>query len=227
MRLRPVRAVIFDMDGVILDSQGLASRAWARAVQSLGYQLPDELNLELLGRNIPDSDAILRDRLGAEFPVDAARRAARVVFAELTGANGVPLKPGVGPLLDFLDEKRLKKAVATSTPRETCVRHLTRSQLLQRFDEIVCGDEVPVGKPAPDIFLQAARLLWVDPASCVVLEDSFAGIRAAHAAGMIPIMVPDLKQPDDEIRAISPRVAPDLDGAQSVIADLLASTRDL
>jgi beta-phosphoglucomutase-like phosphatase (HAD superfamily) len=93
--------------------------------------------------------------------------------------------------------------------------------LLHRFDVTVCGDEVPVGKPAPDIFLQAAQLLQIDPASCVVLEDSFAGIRAAHAAGMIPVMVPDLKQPDAEIRALAYRVVPDLDGARDTIATLL------
>jgi beta-phosphoglucomutase-like phosphatase (HAD superfamily) len=93
--------------------------------------------------------------------------------------------------------------------------------LLHRFDATVCGDEVVKGKPAPDIFLRAARLVQTDPASCVVLEDSFAGIRAAHAAGMIPVMVPDLKQPDAEIRALAYRVVPDLDGAQRVIAALL------
>jgi beta-phosphoglucomutase-like phosphatase (HAD superfamily) len=216
-----VQAVIFDMDGVILDSQGLACHAWTRAVQSLGYQLSDELNLELLGRNQSDSDAILRHRLGDGFPVEAARRSATIIFGDLTAADGVPLKSGVGSLLDFLDGRELKKAIATSTPRAACLRHLTRSKLLHRFDATVCGDEVVKGKPAPDIFLQAARLLQIDPASCVVLEDSFAGIRSAYAAGMIPVMVPDLKQPDAEIRALAYRVVPNLDGARDAIATLL------
>ena len=221
MQPNAVKAVVFDMDGVILDSQGLALKAWARAVADLGYSLTEELNLEMVGRNVPDSNAILRRALGPEFPVEAARRAAREVFAELTPATGVPLKPGVEPLLDLLESKGLRKAVATSTPRPACVRHLQHWKLLDRFSAIVCGDEVPSGKPAPDIFLRAAQLLNVQPADCVVIEDSFAGIRAAHAAGMIPIMVPDLKQPDDEIRALAYRVVPNLDGVRQVITTLI------
>jgi len=221
MQVTSVKAAIFDMDGVILDSQGLATRAWSRAVADLGYRLTEELNLELVGRNVPDSNAILCRALGPEFPLEAARRAAREFFVALTPATGVPLKPGVESLLDFLESKGVRKAVATSTPRPACVRHLQHWKLLDRFSVVVCGDEVPSGKPAPDIFLQAARLLNVQPAECVVIEDSFAGIRAAHAAGMLPIMVPDLKAPDDEIRALAYRVVPNLDGARQVIAALI------
>jgi len=221
MQFTPVKAVIFDMDGVILDSQGLASRAWARAVADLGYCLTEDLNLELVGRNVPDSNAILRRALGPEFPVEAARRAARTFFAELTPDTGVPLKPGVSSLLDLLDSKAVRKAMATSTPRAACLRHLQHWKLVERFSVIVCGDEVPSGKPAPDIFLQAARLLNVQPTECVVIEDSFAGIRAAHAARMIPIMVPDLKQPDETIRRLAYRVVRNLDEARDVIAALI------
>jgi HAD superfamily hydrolase (TIGR01509 family) len=221
MNARSAKAVIFDMDGVILDSQGLALKAWARAVADLGYCLTEDLNLELVGRNVPDSNAILQRALGPAFPVEAARRAAREFFAELTPATGVPLKPGVEQFLDFLESKGVRKAVATSTPRPACVRHLQHWKLLDRFSVVVCGDEVPSGKPAPDIFLQAARLLNVQPADCVVIEDSFAGIRAAHAAAMIPIMVPDLKAPDDTIRGLAYRVVRNLDEAREVIAALI------
>lgn len=221
MKADSLEAVIFDMDGVLLDSQGLATQAWTRAVTSLGYRLTEEVSLGLLGRNASDSDAILRQTLGPEFPVEVARRAARTLFAELTAEKGIALKHGVRPLLDFLEVNGVRKAVATSTPRVACIRHLWNCDLLRRFPVIVCGDEVAAGKPAPDIFLLAARLLQVDPASCVVLEDSFAGIQAAHAAGMTPIMVPDLKPPDETIRELAYRVVATLDEAREVIARMI------
>jgi HAD superfamily hydrolase (TIGR01509 family) len=216
-----VQAVIFDMDGLMLDSERMATDAWTRAVASLGFRLTEELNLQLIGRNARDSDAILRAALGDDFPVDAVRHTARRFFRDLTQERGIPVKPGLEPLLDFLGARAVQMAVATSTPREACVRHLQRAHLLERFAVLVCGDEVATGKPAPDIFLTAARLLGTRPETCVVLEDSFAGIRAAHAAGMIPIMVPDLLPPDADIRALAYRVVPNLDQARDVIAALL------
>ncbi len=219
-----VQAVIFDMDGLMLDSQRPATDAWTRAVASLGYRLTEELNLELLGRTPRESDAILRSALGADFPVEAARDLARQLFRELTQGRGIPVKPGLEGLLDFLEARAVRRAVATSSPREACLRHLGGANLLQRFAVLVCGDEVTAGKPAPEIFLTAARLLGIHPAGCVVLEDSFAGIRAAHAAGMIPIMVPDLQPPDEDIRRLAYRVVPTLDEAAAVIAGLLPAS---
>ncbi len=220
-----VQAVIFDLDGLILDSQRLATDAWTRAVASLGYCLTEELNLQVIGRNARDSDAILCAALGADFPVDAARQTARQFFSDLTQERGIPVKPGLGALLNFLEARAVRTAIATSSSRAGCERHLQRAGLLERFAVLVCGDEVKEGKPSPEIFLTAARLLGTDPEACVVLEDSFTGIRAAHAAGMIPIMVPDLLPPDEDIRALAYRVVPTLDQARDVIASLLAFPR--
>ncbi len=216
-----VRAVIFDMDGLMLDSQRPATDAWTRAVASLGYRLTEDLNLQLLGRTPRDSDAILRAAFGADFPVDTARDAARQLFRELTRGRGIPVKPGLRELLDFLEGRAIQTAVASSSPRAACVRHLQQADLLQRFAVLVCGDEVTAGKPAPEIFLTAASQLGVRPEACVVLEDSFAGIRAAHAAGMIPIMVPDLHLPDEDTRTLAYSVVPTLHQARDVIAALL------
>ena len=218
-----VQAVIFDMDGLMLDSQRLATAAWTRAVATFGYCLTEDLNRQLIGRNARDADAILRATLGAAFPVEAARTVARQFFTDLTNERGIPVKPGLGALLDFLEGRAVPTAVATSAPRAACVRHLQHAQLLKRFSVLVCGDEVAMGKPAPEIFLTAARLLGAHPEACVVLEDSFAGIRAAQAAGMIPIMVPDLLPPDADIHARAYRVVPTLDHAREVIAALLAA----
>ncbi len=218
-----IRAVIFDLDGVILDSQRLATDAWTRAVATFGYRLTADLNLQLIGRNARDSDAILRAALGADFPVDAVRQTARQFFSDLTQERGIPVKPGVEALLSFLEARAVRTAVATSSSRAGCARHLQRANLLQRFAVLVCGDEVKEGKPSPEIFLTAARLLGTSPEACIVLEDSFTGIRAAHAAGMIPIMVPDLLPPDEEIRTQAYTVVPTLDQARDVIASLLAA----
>jgi HAD superfamily hydrolase (TIGR01509 family) len=124
-------------------------------------------------------------------------------------------------LVDFLKEKSISFAVATSTARKLTIPKLQLTNLLSTFNIIIAGDEIENGKPAPDIFLAAARALNVAAEKCVVLEDSSYGIRAAHAAKMIPIMVPDLAQPTDEIRALTHAVVPSLHEAREVISQLL------
>ena len=221
MKRDSIQAVIFDMDGLMLDSQRIATEAWKRAVAAFGYCLKDEINLSLIGRTIPDTNYILREAFGFDFPVNEVRRLATKEFADLTRDSGIPVKRGLHELLDLLEQKHLKIAVATSTPQSDCLYHLQRSDLIHRFKVIVCGDEVPRGKPAPDLFLRASELLDVVPEHCMVLEDSYAGVRAAHNAGMIPIMVPDLKEADDEMRALAHAVVSDLVEAKDVIMSLL------
>lgn len=216
-----IKAVIFDMDGLMLDSQRIATETWKKAVRAFGYCLTDEINLSLIGRTIPDTNDILREAFGFDFPVNEVRRLARKEFADLTKDSGIPVKRGLHELLDLLEQKHLKIAVATSTPRSDCLHNLQRSNLIHRFKVIVCGDEVPRGKPAPDLFLRASKLLDVVPEHCVVLEDSYAGVRAAHNARMIPIMVPDLKEADDEMRALAHGVLSDLVAVKDVILSLL------
>ena len=219
-----IEAVIFDMDGLMLDSQRIATKAWKRAVASFGFHPTDEINLSLIGRTIPDTNEILRKAFGSDFPVSEVRHLAEKEFTDLTRDSGIPLKRGLRELLDFLEQKHLKLAVATSTPRYYCLRNLQQSDLVQKFEMIVCGDEVLKGKPAPDIFLKTSELLDVVPGHCVVLEDSYAGIRAAYHAKMIPVMVPDLREADDEMRALSYAVVEDLIAAKDVILDLLDET---
>jgi HAD superfamily hydrolase (TIGR01509 family) len=219
-----IQAVIFDMDGLMLDSQRIATKAWKRAVAAFGFHPTDEINLSLIGRTIPDTNEILRTAFGSDFPVHEVRHLAEREFTDLTRDSGIPVKRGLRELLDFLEQKHLKLAVATSTPRYYCLHHLQQSDLVQKFKVIVCGDEVAKGKPAPDIFLKASELLEVVPGHCVVLEDSYAGVRAAYHAEMIPVMVPDLKEADDEMRALSYAVVEDLVAAKDVILGLLDET---
>ncbi|MFC1532215.1 HAD family hydrolase [Thermodesulfobacteriota bacterium] len=216
-----IKAVIFDMDGLMLDSQRIATKAWKKAVSYYGYSLSDEDNLLMVGRNTRDSNEILRSLFGPDIPIDQFREYARQLFYDYVKDDGIPIKVGLKKLLDFLDEKKLPAAVATSTNRDDCIASLDKCGLTHRFKIIVCGDDVANGKPEPDLFLKASGLLQTAPESCIVLEDSFAGIRAAHAAGMIPIMVPDLIGPTEEIKSLAHIVVPSLNEAKLEIENLL------
>ena len=125
----------------------------------------------------------------------------------------VPQKPGAAEILRALDERGVLLAVASSTPEARVRRHLTEHDFLRRFDAVIGGDRLQRSKPAPDIFLLAAESLGAEPARCFVIEDSFNGIRAAHAARMRPIMVPDMLEPTEEIAAMAEVVTADLFGA--------------
>lgn len=205
-----VEAVIFDMDGLMLDSEQMARTAWQRALADWGLHMPDSLYVQLIGRAALDTKQLLRDAFGPALPVEEVYARKQHFLDEEIDLHGIPLKPGLMGLLDFLDGLRMPKAVASSTHRAFVLRKLGIAGLLTRFDAIACGDEVPNGKPAPDVFLTAAARLGVTAWRCIVLEDSDAGIRGAHAAGMIPILVPDLKTPSPEIVALAHRVFPSL-----------------
>ena len=216
-----IEAVIFDMDGLMLDTERMARPAWFRAMEEFGATLSDEQYLRIVGRNSVDSRKILKEILGADFPQEDCRNRMREIYYADIAENGIPIKPGLTELLDFLEAESIKIAVATSTAREFTIPKLELTGLDSYFKIIVSGDDIENGKPAPDIFLMAAKLLETFPERCVVLEDSFSGIRAAHAAKMIPIMVPDLAQPTDEIRALAHAVVPSLCDAHGVISQML------
>jgi HAD superfamily hydrolase (TIGR01509 family) len=217
----PVRAVIFDMDGLMFDTERIAVESWGRAGQLLGVDIPAGLIIETVGMNRQDAKTILMRRLGDAFPYPEARRL-RIQFAEETIArDGVPIKDGLYALLDVLEGAGVRKAVATSTDQARALKLLERAKVRNRFDAIVCGDEVAQGKPCPDIFLAAAGRLGCEAHHCMALEDSEAGLTAAHRAGMLPVMVPDLKTPSAQARSLAFRVFQSLNEVASFLSEEL------
>ena len=190
----------------MLDTEALALRAWELAARNLPQELDLDLCRQMIGRNFGDCVALIRDRHGADYPVDELTRAWVVSYDGLVASEGIAMKPGLDEILDLLDQRGIRRAVATSTRRERARVKLEQVDLLHRFAALVGGDEVERGKPAPDIFLAAAARLGVEPADCVVLEDSEPGIIAAWAAGMTPVMVPDLHQPSTALLERKPLV---------------------
>jgi HAD superfamily hydrolase (TIGR01509 family) len=220
---RPVRrpaAVIFDMDGLMLDTEPLAARAWADAAAALGVDFDTALAQSMVGRNFVDCAAMVRARYDAKYPVDALLARWHATYDGIVEREGLVLKPGVDDLLVWLEGHAVPRAVATSTRRERARAKLTRTFLLPRFHDVVGGDEVPLGKPAPDIYLEAARRLGASAGACLVLEDSEPGVRAALAAGMMAIMVPDSHPPPADLVATDLLVLPTLHAVLQHLAAL-------
>lgn len=199
---KAVQAVLFDMDGLMLDTETVSKRAWLEAGQAYGYEITQQLLTETIGVNKKSCEELFYRHFSPDFPFATVHAHSRRVMLRIFEEEGITIKPGLLALLDFLEQQGIPKAVGTSTSKESAVRNLTKVRIIDRFDAMACGDEVENGKPAPDIFLLAAKRLGVKPADCLVLEDSENGIRAAYAAGMRGIMVPDLKQPSREVQGL-------------------------
>ncbi|MCX9154727.1 HAD family phosphatase [Niveibacterium sp. 24ML] len=194
-----IRAVVFDMDGLLLDSERIAYACGREACEALGLPWREETALAMIGRNARDNAALLLGLFGESRHVAAHSEEFARRYEAIIAEGRIPLKPGVHELLDQLDARGLPRAVATSTSHARAVFKLERCGLAARMHAVIGGDQVAQGKPAPDIFLAAAARLGVAPAQCLALEDSNAGARAALAAGMAVRIVPDLLPPDQDV----------------------------
>jgi HAD superfamily hydrolase (TIGR01509 family) len=202
-----VQAVIFDMDGVIFDSERLVIECWE--VIAKKHNIPDivEICMRVQGNNREETGKRFREKYGKDFPYEAYKKEVSALFRHLYGGGRLPLKPGVVEILEELKRKNVPLALASSTRTDIVQLELEEANLLQYFDTVLGGDMAARSKPEPDIFFAAAEALGAAPASCYVLEDSFNGIRAAYQAGMHPIMVPDMQQPTGEIREMAEVIA--------------------
>lgn len=212
-------AVLFDMDGTMIESEAALLECWRQAAQDLSLPLEDGLWLSMVGLHDSACHALLRTRLD-EAQVQALLSAMQALYDVRVDA-GLPVKEGLIALLERLTAQGMPIAVVTSTRRPRALYKLERAGLLPYFSLVVGGDEVSHPKPAPDIYRLAAQRLDVDPRRCVVLEDSPAGVRSALAAGMAPIHIPDLVAPSEEVRALGHRIVADMGQAHALLAPWL------
>lgn len=215
-RMTHLKAVLFDMDGVIFDSERWVMAGWQH-VAGL-HDIPDVENTvqHCFGRNYDGQRAVFKQFYGDDFPFEAYKsEVTNYFFGRYDKEGHLPLKPGVNAILDFLREHGIAIALATSTRQQIVTKELADAGIIKKFDEIICGDMVKRSKPAPDIFMTAAEAVDTAPKDCAVIEDSYNGIRAANAAGCRPIMVPDMVKPDDEMTRLVEIILPDLSSVQT------------
>ena len=195
-----IKGVLFDMDGVILDTEKLYTRFWVEAAQSLGYPMTYEMALGMRSLSREAGERQLKAYLGDSVDYHEVRETRIRIMEAFIEENGVELKPGIHELLEFLKNHGIKTSIATSSPLDRTKKYLSQVGLVDAFDALVSGHMVEHGKPEPDIYIYAAANLGLNPEECLVLEDSPTGILAAYRAGCVPVMVPDQDSPDAETK---------------------------
>lgn len=206
----PLGAVLFDMDGTLLDTEQMNHHCFVFAMAELGYPDGDELGRAMVGLPSAECDALLRTRFGEDFPTHEVDRRFDVRRATILRDNGISLKRGVRALLDALGAARTPMAVVTSSSRRTAEQYLTLAGIRDRFAALVTRDDVSHGKPNPEPYLLAARQLDVAPRACLAIEDSAPGVASAHAAGVVTLLVPDMLEPQEAALRKAMTVLPDL-----------------
>ena len=197
---KPIRGVLFDMDGLILDTERLYTRFWQEAARALGYPMNRDQALGMRSLNRDTAKKQMESYFGPETDYEAIRELRIRLMDAFIAENGVEAKPGIYELLDALDEHGIPAAVTTSSSLERARDNLTKLNIFSRFARICQGSDVPTCKPEPEIYLYGAASLGLPPENCLALEDSPAGILSACRAGCMPIMVPDQDQPDETTR---------------------------
>ncbi len=197
-----LEAVLFDMDGLMFDTERLCIRAWDYAGEKMGLGKAGYMVMKTLGVNQAAADRIWREEFGPRYDGEKLRAYAGEFRARYFAEHPVPVKPGLAELLPFLQGEGLRMAVVSSTPERQVRFLLEKAGVAAYFEAAVCGDMVSRSKPDPEIYRTACARLGVPPDACVALEDSRNGLLAACRAGCRPVMVPDLWQPDGEIQAL-------------------------
>jgi len=215
-----IKAVIFDMDGVLIDTEKHYFTCWKQASAEAGFPFTEEQALSLRSCDARVAEKRMKEVFGEEFDYYAIRERRRQLVKETLEQCGLEKKPEVEETLTYLREKGIKTAVATATPLDRTREHLTELGILNLFDRIVSAKEVENGKPAPDVYLYACEQIGEKPEYCIAVEDSPNGILSAHRAGLKPIMVPDLTQPDEELRLLLFGCVNSLSGVCGIIDNL-------
>lgn len=216
----PLRAVIFDMDGLLIDTEKHLVRCWCQAAQEMGFDMQTRHALHIRSLAGKYAAPYLKSELGEDFDYSRVRERRKELVAQALAEYGLERKKGALELLKWLKEKGIRTAVATATDEERATRYLSEIGVLSYLDRVVCATMVENGKPMPDVYLYACRQLGERPQDCLALEDSPNGVLSAWRAGCGVVMVPDLTQPDEEIRPILTGLAPDLSAVIPLIEQM-------
>ncbi len=200
---RDFDAVVFDMDGVIFDSEKLVVECWQETARKYNIPNIEAACRECLGLNRVATKEKFLQRYGTDFPYDEYKLEMSELFHSRAAGGNLPKKPGVEELLQALKNNGVKIALASSTREEVVKKELSEGGIIDYFDSIVCGDMVTKSKPEPEIFLKACECLGVEPARAYAIEDSYNGIRSAYRGGLRPIMVPDMAEPTKEMEELA------------------------
>ena len=217
------------MDGVLFDTERIYMECWREAAEPTGLKNVDEISKACIGRTLQGTKEVFEaakaeqgiDISFEELHEDCSRR-----FQEKEERDGLPEKPGVHEILEYLKKQGIPVALASSTRKAAVMEHLDRAGITSYFQKIICGDMVEHGKPAPDIYLKACEKLGVAPGQALAVEDSFNGIRSAYAAGLYTVMVPDQLPPTEEILALVDKKCDSLTELQAQLPELLAVCGD-
>ena len=205
-----MKAVVFDMDGLLFDTERLCMKSWVQVAKE--WDIPDMEKVfpQCIGLNANDTRSLLLAHYGQDFPLEKFQKEASDWFRADIAQNGLPVMTGVKEILSYLNTTDYLIGLASSTKSDSVVKKLEMAGIREYFSVIVTGDMVEHSKPRPDIYLLACEKLGVEPGQAYALEDSPNGIRAAHSAGMKPIMVPDMIAPDEEMERLSFLICKDL-----------------
>ena len=211
-----IKAIIFDMDGVILDSESVSDITWEKAAAEKGLKVNDEILNACRGTNKNDTMTILKKYYGGDFDSEAFLERTSELFHEIEEKDGIPLLPYAKEILSYL-KPRYRLALASSTRGPTVERQLRAAGVIDYFETRTTGEQVEHSKPNPEIYLMACKSIGMKPEECVAIEDSLNGIRSAHAAGLHPVMVIDKVQPTEEIKKMCENIFDSLDGLKEIL----------
>lgn len=209
--MKDLRLVIFDMDGLLFDTERPSFKAMKKVIENQGYQYSLEMYKKIIGISGQQCEQIFNKDYGSDFSFKRISANYDVEFRKIIIEEGISIKQGAVKLLDALDERNIKRCIASSSSRETIQYYLSLSGLADRFDFYISGEEVKQGKPHPDIFLEACIRAKVTPESSLVLEDSLNGLRASVSANINCIIVPDLIEPNEEMEKFAYEIVSNLE----------------
>lgn len=218
--MKKIKGVIFDMDGLIIDTEKWLQKYYVQASCELGCPMKPEDVLEIRSLSAEYAIPKLKELVGEHFDYYGVKELRKKYMSEHIEKYGIEKKKGIDELLQYIKSNNLKCAVATATAPDRTEEYLTKLNIYSYFDEVVCAAMVKHGKPQPDIYIEASKRLGLPPENCIALEDSPNGVLSAYRAGCVAVMVPDLTQPDEETSRLIYAKADDLSKVIGIIDSL-------